>query len=133
MTARAKVLIAGRASGAVLRLEAPISFWGGVDRRSAEIVMADHPQKGQSIADTMLVVPDLIGSSSSSAVMLELVHRGLVPRALILGRADAILPIGVLVAEQMEWGSIPMVALRDPPFRTGDRIEVGPDGVIDSL
>lgn len=130
VTWHAEVLIAGRASGAVLRLDAPISFWGGVEAETSEIVLAGHPQKGKRIADTMLVIPHLIGSSSSSAVMLELLHKSRAPSALILGGRDAILPVGVVVAGQMGWATCPVVVLRDPPFRTGERISLDRNGLI---
>ena len=54
------------------------------------------------------------------------------PRALILGVRDAILPIGVLVARQMGWNVIPVLAMADPPFRTGDALRIHGDGAIDS-
>lgn len=118
-------LIEGDAQGRVLRLDAPISFWGGVDPETSEICLAGHPQHGQRIAGTMLVIERLIGSSSSSAVMLELLYRGLAPKALILGQADAILPIGALVAGQMGWTACPVVVIAQPlRLQTGDQINL---------
>ncbi|MEM7491269.1 MAG: DUF126 domain-containing protein [Pseudomonadota bacterium] len=130
MTWRAEPLIPGVAEGRALRLDAPISFWGGVDPTTSEIVLAGHPQRGVAIAGTILVVDRLLGSSSSSAVMLELLHAGRAPRGLILGCRDAILPIGVLVAGQMGWPTIPVLLLPDPPFRTGDALTIAEDGRI---
>ena len=106
MGVKGEVLIGGTASGTVLRLDAPISFWGGVDPATSEICLAGHPQEGVRIAGTVLVIERLVGSSSSSAVMLELLYRGIGPAALILGGRDAILPIGALVAGQMGWSSL---------------------------
>ena len=131
MTAHAQVLIDGDAQGEVLRLDAPISFWGGVNPATSEITLAGHPQRGEKIAGKMLVIPRLIGSSSSSAIMLELIHARVAPKALILGESDAILPIGVVVAKQMEWGSIPVVVVTDPPFRTGEILSVGSGGKVE--
>jgi predicted aconitase with swiveling domain len=79
----------------------------------------------------MLVIPHLIGSSSSSAVMLELLHKGIAPRALILGGRDAILPVGVVVARQMGWTTLPVVVLKEPPFRTGETISLSREGRIE--
>jgi len=120
MSWQAETLIDGNATGTVLRLDAPISFWGGVDPATSAICLAGHPQEGQRIAGTILVIDRLIGSSSSSAVMLELLYRGIGPTALILGGRDAILPIGSLVAEQMGWTPCPLLLLDAPPFKTGD-------------
>ena len=101
MSWRADVLIGGQARGTVLRLDQPVSFWGGISPDTSEVVLPGHPQCGERIAGSILVLPQPIGSSSSASVILELMHMELAPRALILGVRDAILPIGVLVARQM--------------------------------
>ncbi len=131
MSWQADVLFEGQADGTAMRFDAPISFWGGVDPVSSDVTMAGHPQLGQKVAGRILVIPQLIGSSSSSAVMLELLHVGKAPRALILGGRDAILPVGVLVARQMGWPTVPVVALSNPPFQTGDGLRIYVDGTIE--
>ena len=78
------------------------------------------------------MLPRPIGSSSSASIILELLRNGSAPRALILGVRDAILPIGVLVARQMGWSVIPVLAMADPPFRTGDGLSIAEDGAITS-
>ena len=130
MTFEGDILIPGGAEGRALRLDAPISFWGGIDPATSEIILADHPQRGEKIAGVVLVVPELVGSSSSAAVMLELCYAGLAPTALLLGRRDAILPVGVLVAGQMGWDTVPVVALSELPFRTGDHVQIRDDGSV---
>jgi len=104
-------LIAGEAEGPLLRLAAPISFWGGVDAKTGTVADPRHPDHGWSIAGTVLAIPATIGSSSSSAVMLELLHGGKAPAALLLGTVDAILTLGVIVGREMGYGSIPVLAL----------------------
>lgn len=126
-----EALVAGTAEGPVLRLDGPISFWGGIDPQSARVTLGGHPQAGQVISNKILVVPNLIGSSSSSAVLLELLYREIAPRAFVLGQRDAILPIGAVVANQMNWNTVPMVLLADAPFATGDRISIDRDGRIE--
>jgi len=108
--AGARILIPGAADGPLLRLRAPISFWGGVDPKTGRIADPRHPDHGVSIAGAVLAVPATIGSSSSSAVMLELMRRGKAPAALLLGAVDAILSLGVVVAREMGYGAIPVLA-----------------------
>ncbi|MEM7546299.1 MAG: DUF126 domain-containing protein [Pseudomonadota bacterium] len=132
MSVRADVLIGGATSGRVLRLDAPISFWGGVDPATSEVTLAGHPQRGERIAGLILVVPRLIGSSSSSAVMLELLHGVRAPAALILGQRDAILPIGVIAARQMGWPTIPVLVVADPPYITGTSLMISETGLIEN-
>ncbi|MCX7306119.1 MAG: DUF126 domain-containing protein [Hyphomicrobiales bacterium] len=98
------VLVSGSAGlGPALVLSAPISFWGGVDPKSGRIADVRHPEHGQSISGSVLFLPGTIGSSSASAVLLELVHANLAPAALVLHEPDAILLLGLLVAREMGW------------------------------
>jgi predicted aconitase with swiveling domain len=130
---QARILIAGEAQGRVLRLQQPISFWGGVDPASGRIIDARHPDRGAEIAGRLLCLPGMIGSSSASAVLLELLRGGCAPAALILGEVDAILALGVLVAREMGYGSIPVLELgRADQARLpqGAEMEVSHDGEI---
>jgi uncharacterized protein len=104
-------LIEGAAEGPLLKLDAPLSFWGGVDPKTGEIIQVRHPQCGRSIAGTLLCLPATIGSSSSSAVLLELIRLGKAPAALLLGAPDAILLIGSLIAREMGWPATPAFLL----------------------
>ena len=137
----AEVLLAGEAAGEILKLERPISFWGGVDPESGRITDPRHPQHDLSVAGRVLVIPETIGSSSGSAVMLELISRRRAPAAVILGKPDAILILGVVVAKEMEHDAPPPVLLLPVEDQTrlvtgracriaaGGRIEMAaPDG-----
>lgn len=98
----ATVLVPGPAvSGPILRLTEPLSFWGGVDPVTGRITDIRHPEHGQCVAGTILLVPETRGSSSSSSIMLELIRAGAAPAALVLDRVDAILVLGILVAREM--------------------------------
>ena len=103
------VLIPGTASGPIRRLKKPISFWGGVEPTTGTIIDPRHPDLGATIAGTMLVLDSTIGSSSSSAIMLELLRHGRAPAALVLGRVDAILTLGVIVGSELGYAPIPVV------------------------
>lgn len=133
MNWQAEALFKGSAMGVVLRLDAPVSFWGGIDPATSEVTLARHPQLGEKIAGKILVVPRLIGSSSSSAILLELLYKQTAPKALILNARDAILPVGILVAQQMGWATIPLLVMPDAPFQTGDRLHLTEGGKIESI
>ena len=128
-----EVLVEGPgASGRALVLSAPISFWGGVDSASGRITDMRHPDCGAAVAGHVLFVPGTIGSSSASAVLLELVRNGHAPAAMVLHEADAILLIGLIVAREMGWPA--PIAIRIDrrgfaPFR-GRRVTVGADGSV---
>jgi predicted aconitase with swiveling domain len=118
------VLIDGDAEGPLLRLAEPISFWGGVDPATSRLTDPRHPQHGIAIAGTVLALAATRGSSSSSAIMLELLSRGIAPAALLLGEPDAILALGIIVGREMGYPTIPVLAL---PAAAQARL---PDGVI---
>ncbi len=111
MTLQAEVLLPGGAVHApAMALTAPISFWGGVNPKTAEIVDARHPEFGRRIDGCVLLIPATIGSSSAAAILLELVHAHLSPAAIVLHEPDAILLLGLIVAKEMGYPS--PIALR---------------------
>ncbi|WP_374939310.1 aconitase X swivel domain-containing protein [Mesorhizobium sp. NBSH29] len=133
MSATCTVLVAGKpALGHALVLDAPISFWGGVDPTTGMIADVRHPQHGVVIAGRVLFLPGTIGSSSASSVLLELVRGDCAPAAIILHEPDAILLIGLIVAREMGWEAPPALQLhrdRHPQF-AGMDISLKPDGTI---
>jgi uncharacterized protein len=111
--ARAEPLIhVGHAITApLMKLSAPLSFWGGVDPASSRIIQVRHPECGQMIRNVILALPGTIGSSSSSAVLLELIRLRIAPKALLLHEPDAILLIGCVVGREMGWEAPPAFQL----------------------
>lgn len=130
--AQGEVLVAGApGAGPALVLSAPISFWGGVDPKSGRIVDVRHPQHGRAIAGRVLFLPGTIGSSSASAVLLELVRNGRAPAALVLHEPDAILLLGLIVAREMGWEAPVAVRLDRKAFalfKDGSSVRVEADG-----
>lgn len=89
------------ASGEALVLSAPISFWGGVDPKTGIISDVRHPQHGLCVTDKVVFIPGTIGSSSASAVLLELVYAKKAPAAIIMHEPDAILLLGLVAAREL--------------------------------
>lgn len=133
MSTVAEILVSGSGGeGAALVLTAPISFWGGVDPKSGRIADVRHPQHGESIAGRVLFLPGTIGSSSASAVLMELVHNGHAPAALVLHEPDAILLLGLIVAREMGWETPVALQLGRNAFEAyrGKNVSVTADGAI---
>jgi predicted aconitase with swiveling domain len=137
MTAmNAEVLLAGGATHApALALTAPISFWGGVDPRTGVIADARHPEFGQSIAGRVLLVPATVGSSSAAAILLELVHAGRAPAAIVLHEPDAILLLGLIVAKEMGWPTPIALRLDRDLFAAlhGQELQISESGLLSHL
>ena len=101
-------LHAGVASGAVLKLDAPLSFWGGTDR-DGRIIDRHHPQYGQNICTRVLAMTSGRGSSSSSSVLAEQLRAGTGPSAIVLTQPDAIIVLGAIVASELYGTDTPVV------------------------
>lgn len=112
------VMFPGAASGPILVLDRGLSFWGGVDPKTGIILDVRHPQCGYTISGTILSIAEPIGSSSSSAVLLELIATGKAPAAIVLGRADAIIVVGCLVGREMDYACPPIVIDQLPNWAT---------------
>jgi len=97
----ARVLVAGTASGTALVLEHPLSFWGGVDPVTGEIIDRHHPQSGAFTRARILVLPHGRGSSSSSYVLAECIRAGTGPAGIIMHEPDSIIALGALVAAEL--------------------------------
>lgn len=110
-------LTTGRASAAVLVLDEPLSFWGGVDPLSGAIIDTHHPQAGQSVAGRVVLMHSGRGSSSSSSVLAETLRHGVGPAALLMVVSDPILALGCLVAEELYGVHTPVIVLRDDAWR----------------
>ena len=128
-----RVLVAGRGEGPLLRLDRPISLWGGVDPVAGTISDPRHPQFGVSVTGKVLAIPSAVGSSSSRAIMLELLRERTAPAAILMGAADAILALGVVVGRELGYTPVPVVevplALLDD-WEDGRVVRVGEDGSI---
>lgn len=114
---RGRCHVQGTAEGSVLSSDVELSFFGGVDPATGEIVDRHHPLSGKILTGTILVIPGGRGSCSGSAVMLELLLNGRGPKAVVFERDDDILALGVVVAEELFGVSIPVVVLDRDDFK----------------
>ena len=105
----AATLVAGEAQGRALVLDEPLSFWGGVDPTTGDIVDVHHPQRGAKVAGRVLVMPSGRGSSSSSSVLAEAIRAGTAPAAIVLAEPDPILALGAIVARELYEVEMPVV------------------------
>lgn len=126
-----RVIIDGEVEGELLLLSQPISFWGGVDPATGIICQPAHPQYQQSIAGKILALPGTIGSSSSSAVMLELLYGNNAPLGLLLQTPDAILSLGVIVSREMNYGDLPIIECDLSQLSNGMKVSIKADGHLE--
>lgn len=130
---QAEPIVPGRAKGLVLVSPEPLSFWGGYDPTTGEVVDRRHPLSGQSAKGRVLVLPFTRGSSTGTQILLESIRLGNAPAAIVSSRPDAFLALASIVAGELYHAAIPILAA-DPEtfasFRTGQRVEIREDGSL---
>ena len=126
-------LVAGSAEGVALVSKEPLSFWGGIDPRTGEIIDRRHELSGANVAGKIFVFPQGRGSSTSSAVMLEIIRAGVAPAAIINLRVEPILALGAIVADELYHRTVPVVVLPESAFHSikeEDHLIITPDGTV---
>ncbi|WP_458374658.1 cis-3-hydroxy-L-proline dehydratase [Pseudomonas laurylsulfatiphila] len=116
MSLSGRSLVAGAAQGALLFADVGLSFWGGVDPCTGEVIDRHHPLSGQHLAGRVLAIPSGRGSCTGSSVLMELISNGHAPAALVLAEADEILTLGVLVAQTIFARSLPVLCIGREAF-----------------
>ncbi|WP_372874365.1 aconitase X [Pseudomonas sp.] len=112
----ARRLVAGNAQGQLLYADVGLSFWGGVDPFSGEVIDRHHPLSGQIIAGRVLAIPSGRGSCTGSSVLLELILNGHAPAALVVAHPEEILSLGVLIAQSLFDCGLPVVCIGPEAF-----------------
>jgi predicted aconitase with swiveling domain len=126
----------GAARGEALVTGDALSFWGGYDFHTGEIIDRRHPLAGVRAAGRILAVPFSKGSSTTTAVLLEAVRAGTAPAAILTTGVDSFFALASIVADVMYGKSFPVIALDAADFatlRSGDRLIVEPGGRITRL
>ena len=130
---KARLLTSGEASGPVLSLDEPLSFWGAFEPRTGVIIDVHHPQRGACVKDTMLLMSETRGSGSAPGAIAEAIRLGTAPAAIILAKPDINLAVGADVADAL-YGRhcvIACVSLEElAALRKCKRLRITADGAI---
>lgn len=132
-TLLSQVVVAGAAHGRILCSTEPLSFWGGYDYRTGEIIDRRHPLSGEIAAGCILCLPAARGSSTTTAVLLEAVKAGTAPAAIVTTGVDKFFALASIVADEMYALPIPLVALPPQDYAllpAGATAELAADGRI---
>lgn len=119
-------ITSGSAEAAVLKLDDPVSFWGGIGPEGT-IIDVHHPQHGATVTGRVLVMRTGRGSSSGTYVLAELIRLGLAPAGIILTEPDGIIATGALVAAELYGTEVPIAVV------SGDDYDLIEDGVHVSM
>jgi cis-L-3-hydroxyproline dehydratase len=130
---RGQAVVAGSARADALAADTPLSFWGGFDPNTGIIIDRRHPLSGCLATGRVLVVPSGRGSCSGSGVLLEAIHNGTAPAAIITSRLDPVIGLGCILGDELYARHPPMVVISDQDrllIETGDLMEVDDRGLI---
>jgi len=126
-------VVVGQAQGEILISHEPLSFWGGYDQHSGEIIDRRHPLSGQIAAGRILAIPFSRGSSTTTAVLLEAIRAGTAPAAILTTRPDHFFALAAIVADEMYTKPVPLVALSPQDYaqlENGQQVTIHHDGTV---
>lgn len=126
-------VVPGSAQGSALVSKQPLSFWGGLNPRTGEIIDRRHELSGVAVTGQVFVFPQGRGSSTSSATLLETIRTGVAPAAIINLRVDPILALGSIVSDELYHKPLPIVVLSEEDFfsiKQDDYVTIKPDGKV---
>lgn len=102
-TLKCRIISKGQAKGEALASNDPISFLGGVDPLTGQVIDSKHELNGKNIKDKILIIPGGKGSTVGSYVIFQMAKSKTAPKAIICLKAEPIIATGAIMAE------IPMV------------------------
>jgi predicted aconitase with swiveling domain len=121
---KGRIIYKGKAEGETLVTEMPISFYGGVDPNTGEVIEKGHQLNGQSVKGKILVFPQGKGSTVGSYTLYRMKKNGVAPAGMINKECETIIAVGAIISE------IPCVDKVDiSKIKTGDKIVIENDTV----
>src|SRR3972149_1247877 len=117
MELKGRIILKGKAQEEALATSQPISFYGGVDPNTGEIIEKGHELQGKSVKGKILVFPNGKGSTVGSYTLYRMKKNGVAPAGIINKECETIIAVGAIISE------IPCVDKVDiSEIKTGDSI-----------
>ena len=127
MELKGRIISRGRGEGEALTTSQPISFYGGVDPNTGEVIEKGHELQGQTVKGRILVFPTGKGSTVGSYTLYRMKKNGTAPAGIINRECETVVAVGAIISE------IPCVDQVDiAQIKTGDRVRVE-NGVVTVL
>ena len=124
MELKGRIISKGVAEGVALTTSQPISFYGGVDPNTSEIIEKGHELQGKRVKDRILVFPNGKGSTVGSYTLYRMKKGGNAPAGIVNKECETVVAVGAIISE------IPCVDKVDiSKIKTGDVVRLE-DGVV---
>ncbi len=114
MLIKGRKISKGKGVGRLIVGRNPLSFLGGVNPKTGEIIDPNHDLKGQIIKDKVLFIPGGKGSTVGSYIIFQMKKNNTAPSAIICIEAEPIIATGAIMSD------IPMV---DCPEDTSELLD----------
>jgi len=122
MELKGRIISKGKAQQKALVTSQPISFYGGVDPNTGEVIEKAHQLQGKSVKGKILVFPNGKGSTVGSYTLYRLKKNGAAPAGIINEECETVVAVGAIISE------IPCVDKIDiSKIKTGDLIRIEND------
>ena len=122
MELKGRIILKGKAQEEALTTSQPISFYGGVDPNTGEIIEKGHELQGKSVKAKILVFPNGKGSTVGSYTLYRMKKNGTAPAGIINKECETVIAVGAIISE------IPCVDKIDiSKIKTGDLIRIEND------
>lgn len=128
-----RALVSGRAQGTILLSMHSITLWGGVSPSSGQIIDPRNDRHGECVSGRVFAVIGEKGSSTGSAVLLEMARVGTAPAAIVVRSTTPTMALGALIARELYGTVVPVVQLGVREFAAlhdGESVRVEDDGTI---
>jgi predicted aconitase with swiveling domain len=99
MELKGRIISRGIAEGEALTTSQPISFYGGVDPETSEILEKGHELQGKLIKGKILVFPTGKGSTVGSYTLYRLKKGGVAPAGIINRECETVVAVGAIISE----------------------------------
>ena len=122
MELKGRTISKGVAEGEAITTTQPISFYGGVDPNTSEIIEKGHELQGKKVKGKILVFPNGKGSTVGSYTLYRMKKNSTAPAGIINKECETVVAVGTIISE------IPCVDGIDiSKLKTGDivRLENG--------
>ena len=124
MEFKGRIISKGKAVGEALATTQAISFYGGVDPNTGEVIEKGHELQGKSVKGKMLVFPNGKGSTVGSYTLYRMKKNDTAPSGIINKDCETVVAVGAIISE------IPCVDKIDiSQIKTGDTVRIKDDTV----
>jgi predicted aconitase with swiveling domain len=119
MELKGRIISKGKGEGQALTTSQPISFYGGVDPNTGEVIEKGHEIQGKTVKGAILVFPNGKGSTVGSYTLFRMKKNGTAPAGMVNRECETVVAVGAIISE------IPCVDQIDiSKISTGDIVRV---------